>query len=197
MPALQVSIDGKIIATISANGLDLVAAEVSGSRFGAQLGDLVIRGVTPPEKGGSTCFTWSDREVLQLGEKITFSLIPAGNTHPTGKTSAELFPDSQPEARDVPTLDAQLCAELRAEPTRWRSLSYHISCSERTVSGTTELDDHGFCFMLNWICMSPLARPRVSFRTYTLDDLLEGKAKRSLFETKLDVGQHVEFALDA
>ena len=196
MPALQVSIDGKIIATISANGLDLVAAKVTGSRLGDQLAHLVVNAVTPPEEGESTCLTWSDRAVLQLGEKITFSLIAEGSTHPTGKTSAELFPASKPEGRDVPTLDAKLRAELRAQPTRWRSVSYHISFSERTASGTTKPDDYGFCFMVNWICMSHLARPRVSFRTYTLDEL-EANTMRSLFEAKLEIGQHVEFALDA
>jgi hypothetical protein len=78
MPALSVSIDGVMIATVCTDGYDVLNIRASGTCIDDHLSGLEIAGGSYPENGDQTYLTWVNELPLQ---PIKLSPYPSLSTH--------------------------------------------------------------------------------------------------------------------
>ena len=197
MPALSVSIDGALIATVCTDGYDVLNVRASGTRIDDHLADLDISGGSYPEDGNHTHLIWANELQLQPGQVVTVSFLEHALSSHSGQTIDELFPDEElaADADFKPT--AEMFTELRAKSKLRDKFSFRLeSSSGNTFAGETAPDAHGFGFSILWNSHHP-ERARVSLHSYTLDGLESRNPMSNHFEERLNFGGSVRFELIA
>lgn len=92
MPALSVTIDGVLIATVCTDGYDVLSVRAGGTRIDDHLANLDVAGGSYPENGEQTYLTWVNELYLQPGQVVTVSFLESASTSHAGKTIEELYP---------------------------------------------------------------------------------------------------------
>ena len=193
MPALDITVDGAKVATVSTDGLDVLGVNVGGTQVDEELASLDVSGGSYPEVGTSTYLTWVALTPLHAGQQIGVTFRESGQSSHSGKTIEELFPDEPTTGQTDFTPTAELFKELRAKPKLREKFSFRlVSSSGASFVGETSLAEHGFGFTVLWNSVHP-ERARVSLRAYTLDSLESRSPFNNLFAEKITYGGSVEF----
>lgn len=195
MPALTVSVDGRLVAEVSTDGFDVLTVRIGGSKIDDDVADLSVAGGSYPESGKSIYLTWVDSLPLHEGQVVALAFLASGTTSHAGKTIDEMYPD-EPEPDDEAHKPlTEVFAELRAMPIRRERIAFRVSSSLGTVcSGETQPDDHGFGFDVIWNSKHP-ERALMSADTYTLDGLERQEHCKSLVRERMMLGDSVLFEL--
>lgn len=171
MPALSVFVDGRLMASVCTDGLDVLTVNVSGTKIDDRFATLDFAGGIYSKNGDSTHLIWLSELELDPGECVRVEVEANGsNSHP-GKTIEELFPGPAEEKSGPMPSREQLIEEVKAR----KHLRSHFTVSVQSSSGAnvvTEVkpDDHGFGASFLWNWMRP-ERVAASLHTYTLDHL--------------------------
>lgn len=195
MPALSVSIDGVMLATVSTEGFDVMSVRASGTRIDDGLATLDLSGGCYPEGSESTYLTWINDLLLQAGQVVRVTFLEAASSSHAGKTIEELFPDEPfPTQTDFkPT--AEIFTELRAMPMLREKFSFRLALSSGTdFVGESAPDEHGCGFTVLWNSSNP-ERARASLHSYTLENLEARGAMNNHVEEKIYYGDWVQFEL--
>lgn len=197
MPAFLVSVDGITLASVSADGYDVISLHVGGTRVDADPACLNLSGSRFPGAGDSTYLTWISQVSLREGQVLRVSFAETAVTSHAGKTIDELFPDEPTSTQPNFKAPGEIIAELRATPLRRQDLSFRVLCSAgSSFEGTTATDEHGFGFTVLWDSERP-DRARTSLHSYTLTDLETRGPLNYHIEAPLHYGDWVEFELVA
>jgi hypothetical protein len=174
MAAITVELNSQRLVAVGTEGIDLIAVNIDGDRFGPDLAVLRVTGGTYPEGGESEYVIWQEDYPLSAGDRVSITFSDTGDTSKPAKTIDELYPDkealppsSYPSAKDM-------LAKLAQRPTLHEYLGFKVSRPDGTlVSGRTSAEEHGFGFSVLWNSRGT-QRVRVGLHTYTL----EGAANR-------------------
>ena len=197
MPALQISVDGTLVATVNTDGLNVLTASVGGTKVDELFATLGVRGGSYPDEGPSTHLIWVNEIPLKPGQAIAVSLLASASTSTEGKTIEELFPDEPSEPTHDPREFAEILNELRAEPRLHDHFTFSFTTSQgMSYAGSAPLSAHGFGFSVIWNWLHP-ERVSASLHTYTLDDLQDRKALNYLASEFIAIGQSVHLELVA
>lgn len=197
MPALRVSIDGVMLATVSTDGYDVMSVRAGGTRIDDGLATLDLSGGSYPETGESTYLTWISDVPLQVGQVVTVTFLEAALNSHAGKTIEELFPNEPPSTQTDFKPTAEMFSELRAMPTLRDRFSFHlVSSSGTNFTGETTPDEHGFGFTVLWNSHHP-ERASASLHSYTLNNLEACGPMSNHVEEKLYYGDWVQFEIVA
>ncbi len=197
MPALSISIDGAVIATVCTDGYDVLDVRASGTRIDDHLANLGVSGGSYPEDGDHTHLIWVNELQLQPSQVVTVSFLEHASSSHTGKTIEELFPDEKLTIETDFKPTAEVFNELRAKPKLRDKFSFRLaSSSGKAFAGETAPDDHGFGFSVLWNSHHP-ERARVSLHSYTLENLESRTAMTNHFEERINYGGSVRFELVA
>ena len=194
MPALSVSIDGKMIATVCTDGYNVLSVSASGTRIDDELAHLDVAGGTYPEDGDSTYLMWASALPLQLGQVVTVAFLESALSSHAGKTIEELFPEELSSETKVKPI-ATVIDEIRAKTKLRDNFSFRLKSSLGTMFvGETTPDEHGFGFTVLWNSFHP-ERARVSLHSYTLESLEARGPMTNHVEERISHGASVCFEL--
>jgi hypothetical protein len=192
MPVLDITVDEIKVATVSTDGLDVLAVNVGGTQVDDDLASLDVSGGSYPEGGPPTSLTWVACTPLRAGQQIAVTFRESGQSSQLGRTIEELFPDEPPTEQTDFTPTAEMFKELRAKPKlREKFIFRLVSSSGASFIGETVPAEHGFGFSVLWNSFHP-ERARVSLHAYTLDSLETRGPFNNLFEEKIAYGGSVE-----
>jgi len=192
MPALDITLDGASIATVSTDAFNVMSVNVGGTLVDEEYPSLDVSGGSYPEDAASTYLSWVCHQVLQPGQRIKVTFLESAASSHAGKTIDELFPDEPPSAQtDFTPTDEMMC-ELRAKPKRREKFSFHLTSSNgKAFDAETQPDEHGFGFSVLWNSYQP-ERARVSLHSYTLESLENRGPMNSHVREQLGYGDSVE-----
>jgi hypothetical protein len=192
MPALDITVDGAKVATVSTDGLDVLGVNIGGTQVDEELASLDVSGGRYPEGGAPISLTWVACAPLRPGQCIGVTFHESGQSSQPGKTIEELFPD-EPRTEQIDfTPTAEMFNELRAKPKLREKFQLRLrSSSGASFVGETAPAEHGFGFSVLWNSFHP-ERARVSLHAYTLDSLESRSPFNNLFEEKITYEGSVE-----
>lgn len=192
MPALEISVDGVAVVTVSTHGLNVLGINVGGTQIDEELASLNVSGGSYPEGGQPVSLTWVASTPLRACQHVSVAFHERGSSTQPGRTIEELFPDEPPVEQTDFTPAAEVFKELRAKPKLREKFHLQlVSSSGPSFVGETSAIEHGFGFSVLWSSFHPEA-VRVSLHAYTLDSLESRGPFNKLFEEKLACGASVE-----
>lgn len=197
MPALSVSIDGNLLATVCADGLDSLSVGVRGTLVDEEIADIDVHGGSYPENGDSTFLIWVGETYLQCGQVVTVSLLETASSTLQGKTIEEMFPDEQASIHTTFKPLPEMVEELRGRPKFREKFAFRLESSLGTkFVGETKPGEFGFAFSVHWNSFHP-ERASVSLHSYSLEDL-EARGPLNYYASeRICYGDSVRFELVA
>ncbi len=196
MPTFTVSLDGKALASVCADGFEVLAIHISGTRVDEEFASLHMSAGNYQDGAERRHLIWIDSIALHPGQCVRVDLTQEGETSPPGKTLAELYPDEAHE----PTADFKPTPEMFAELRRRKQLraGYSIellSPAGKVVHAHTNPENHGFGFSVLWNSYRP-ERASASLHTYTIDSLEQHAPVHDQMREYLEPGQSVNIQLN-
>ena len=196
MPAISVSLDGNIVATVSTESFDVLCVGVSGTRIDEEPPHLDVHAGSHPESGEGCYLIWTDTMSLEPGQVLTVSMLENAQTNRPGKTIEELYPDG-PDVVEHPKSKEETFAELRNWPLIRKGFAFRFDSSKGVhFAGETKSEEHGFSFGVVWNSFHP-ERARVSLHSYTLDSLEHNSPMNDHIDDVMQCGDSVHFELVA
>ena len=195
MPALNLSIDGNLIACANINDFNVLNIRIHGMRIDAHVATVEFSGGSYPESGNSTYLTWVAELPLKSKQLLTISFTEHGTTSHEGKTIEEMFTSEKDDsAVDFKPLTEAL-DELLAKPKLRENFSFRIVSSERKIFDfVTEPDKDSFALSAVWNSWQP-EKLSVSLHSSTFENMINRGPINDLFKEKLLVGTSVQFEL--
>jgi len=195
MPAIQVSIDGEVVAALSTTGRDVVAVDIGGTRIDEYLATLNVAAGTYPEGGESSYLIWVDQRPLHTGQSVEISLRPnLVDSHP-GKSINALYGENPCEVPAEAKSVDELIEELQQHPVLREGFAFTFASSAGTTyTGETSSTDHGFGCSVLWNSHNP-EHARVSLRSYTLESLRTRSDGTSHVSERLSEGGSIRLAV--
>ncbi len=195
MPALSVSVDGKIIATVCTEGYDLLDFRTGGALIDSDLATLDVFGHARLENDKSLFHIWVCELPVHSQQTVAISFLENASSSHAGKTIDEVFPDDDsPEPTEFKVTDERM-AELRAMPKLREKYRFHIESSQgRSFTGESIPDAHSFAFSVFWSSFDA-GYARVSLHSSTLDSLESRGPVHHYFQDKLYAGDTVRFVV--
>lgn len=197
MPFLKVTVDGTAVATVDADGRDIVFVRVGGSRDDEDFADLSVTGGIYDYGGTSEHRIWVDQMRLAAGQTIGVEFLDDATPCGEGKTIEALYPDL-PEFREPSPLDrAELAAEIRGLPLVRDGFTLRLTGSDgMSATHATTAEEHGFGFSVLWNRQRP-DRLSVSLHCWTIDSVAAEKPGRTLSRQKVALPGRVHLELVA
>jgi len=195
MPALNLSIDGNLIACVNTIEFNVLNIRIHGMRIDEHVATVEFSGGFYPELGNSTYLLWVAELPLKPNQLVAISFTEHGTTSHEGKTIEEMFPnDKIDEAADFKTPPEAL-DELLAMPKFREIFSFRIVSSENKVLDfVTEPDKDSFALSAVWNSWYP-EKLSVSLHNSTFENMINRGPINDLFKEKLLVGNSVQFEL--
>lgn len=198
MPALSVSVDGALLATVNADDCEMLHIVVSTTALNDEIAALTVLGGVFPEDGQYSVLLWVNKQSVQPGQTVEVSLLATGITSHRGKTVKELFPDEPPPGQSDFQLTTEFFADIRSRyPTLRKKHAFRVVAANGVVSEhETAPDDIGSSFALRWNSVCP-EDASVTLHSYTADDLESDRPVNCYFEQEIHIGDLVRFQLVA
>lgn len=189
MPALVVSIDGCVFASVCCDDYDIVSVRVSGTLVDERFATLDMSGGLYPNEGNSTYLVWVDEKVLSPLQVVSVALLEDEITSQQGKTIEELFPDEEPMQKVEFQVTDGMFQELREKPLQRDGYELHLkSATGATCFGCTTSEEHGFGFTVLWHSQR-YDKASLSLHSYTIDSMEHQTPMRNHFSEFLHLGQ--------
>ena len=172
MPALQVFVDGKAIATVVPQPYGVMSVSVDGTRTEEPFARLAVSGGNYPEDEASTYLTWIDNLPLQPGQSVSVSFVESGEPSHAGATIEEIYTDEPNDAEATPFKSLpEVVDELRSKVRLHNRYALRLTTSSGTeYFGEAPDDAHSITFSVVWNWVRP-ERVSLSLHTYSLDAL--------------------------
>jgi hypothetical protein len=172
VPAISVSLNGQLLASVATDGYDVISVHVHGIRTDSEFATLDMSGGSYPEGQESTYLTWVNSTLLAPGDSVEVRFTESGQTSHPGKTIDELFPDEpgDSERKDFKATP-EIFTELRAKPQLRGGYGFSLALPSGSLyEGRTNDAEHGFGFSVVWNSHRP-ERANVSLHSYTIDSM--------------------------
>ena len=196
MPSFSIVLQGKLLAQVSTDGLELFSIHVSGTRVDDELACVEAHGGVYSEEGEQMHLIWINSAPISRGDRVEVVFSEDGqNSHP-GKTIEELYPDDHSENASDPKPVDQLYEELRQRSTVRDCFNFEVRLPSGEVRQFASLpDEHGFGFHVLWQSGRP-DRARASLHTYTIDYLERNEPGNDHVSEYLKPGDAVAVKID-
>jgi hypothetical protein len=193
MPALSVSIDGKLVAEVPTSGLDVLAIRVGGTTTEDDLAVLDVSGGAYPDSEQSTYLIWIDSMPIQPSQIICVTFKSEGALSHPGKTINELYPDEPSDSPYIPITIEERVTELRSTPLVRESFSFWTRLSSgKELSMATEPTEHSFSFSLLWSSHDP-TYATCTLSSSSLESLITKAPRTKYLRERLAGDESVEF----
>ncbi len=194
MPALSVSVDGILLATVSTDEYNIVTVRASGDVVNTDFVGLEVAASCNPENGDSIYHIYVSEYQLLPGQIVTVQMLESALTSHKGKTIDECYPDEEPIDKNFDfTLTADIYDELRQKPRLREKYSLRVeSTNGSRFIGDTEPGIHGFSFSVLWDSWSPESS-RVSLHSHTLKGLEAREPMINYFKDQIKPGDSILF----
>lgn len=192
MPYLQVQADGKVLAGVVTDDLEILSVHVEGSTFVDSYASLSLSGGIYSGKS-SDHRTWLSGIDVQVGQIVEISLLPEGI--PVGTWRPPL-PSPPPGANRTTTYICCPTAEDESEDDEPlpRLRDGHTvrlrSASSETTTLTTCVHEQGFTLDVRWIYTRPTSAD-VTLGTYILENTDQFGRGRTLVKNCMTVGSSI------
>ena len=196
MPLLSVSVDGVQVAAVTTDGLDVLTANLGGTKIDEEFAHLELSGGKYPSEGESTHLIWLNGLVVKSGQRIRVEIDASGASSHAGKTINELFPEETEEPESSPLLSAVVDI-LEHRPKVRSDYHFAINASQgESCTARISLEEHGFGVSFLWNSVSA-DRVSASLHTYSLEQLRSGGGFTYHWRKHLRAGEWAEISIDA
>ncbi len=169
-PALAVTLNGELLATVSTLGLNVVSVRVHGDVNGPDFASIGANGGLYGEAKESIHMIWIDERQVRPDAEIAVTLLQNACESHAGRTIEELY--SKDEIAEEPVKSNEEVFDHLSKKRKIREgFSFHVvpPNGELIIARTAE-DDYSFGFSVLWNWMNP-DRARVSLHSFTLENL--------------------------
>jgi hypothetical protein len=192
MPALSISVDGKLVAEVPTAGLDVLSIRIGGTVKDDNLAEIDVSGGAYPDSRPSTYLIWTDLLPVLSKQLISVIFKSEGTMSHEGRTIQEPHPDELGGGTPSPKTFEDRVNELRAMPSVRNSFSIRAQISNgKSASFVTQPDEYAFSFLLLWNSQHP-TRARLMLSTYDVDFLIKKAPSTSHLREYLAENESVE-----
>lgn len=194
MPALSVSVDGILLATVSTGEYNIVTVRASGDVVNKNFVGLEVVASYNPEIGDSIYHIYVSEYQLLPGQIVTIQMLESALTSHKGKTIDECYPDESPVEKNFDfTLTTDIYDELRKKPRLREKFTLRVESTNGSIFlGDTDPGIHGFSFYVLWDSWSPESS-RVSLHSHTLKGLETREPMTNYFKGQIQPGDSILF----
>lgn len=183
MPAFQIAIDGEDLATVSTDGLRVLAVHLRGNRSDDAFVTVRLDGTTTE----SESLTWLHDLEIRTAQTVTLRFLETSETSARGKTIDELYPDDEEDVdeagdgeSDEELSPTAMLADLQARPLLRDGYGLKLQLAEgQSVESRTTAEEHGFGLTVLWNQMRP-ERVSVALSCHTLEQAVHRSPSREL-----------------
>jgi len=182
--SIQVSVNGKLLASVSDDGLNIISVHVHGDVIGEEIAAVEVFGGNYGKDEADQHLIWVNDHAISTNDEIEIAFGEHVSTSHAGKTIEELHPGaSEPEGSGQP-MD-ELFEELATrQKLREKFMFELVSPDGDAVSTMTGPDDFSFHFSVMWKWTKP-----DESKAWLTSNTLEKIAKQE------DGSKHAAFAL--
>jgi len=197
MPAISITVDHIVLATISTQNYDMITVRVNGGAVDDEFLVLEAAASKHPKEGESTYHLFIPAFVLRPGQQVKVAMLENGENSHRGKTITEVFPDAESRSDDDVGPINTIVEKREDRPRRREKYAFSIESSSGVrVVGDTVPQMHIFALSAVWHAWTPDST-RVSMYSRTIDGLEQNTAKKTYFEEEMQVGDTIVFVATA
>lgn len=197
MPAISITVDHIVLATISTQNYDMITVRVNGGAVDDEFLVLEAAASKHPKEGESTYHLFIPAFVLRPGQQVKVAMLKNGENSHHGKTIDEVFPEAESTSDDDVEPMNVIAEKLEDRPRRREKYAFSIeSSSGARVVGDTVPQMHIFALSAVWHTWTPDST-RISLYSRTIDGLEQKTAANSYFEEKMQMGDAILFVATA
>ncbi len=193
MQGLLVTLNGKNLATVSVEGLNILNVNISGDLIGPEIASIDMSGGYYGEDEKDKHLIWlSDIEVSQ-GDEIEVTLLESTSTLFPGKTIDELYPDTK-NNNTAQTIE-ELYEDLSQRTKLTDKFIFEIEQpNKEIIKSSTSGDDYAFNILVMWKWLHP-ERASVSLTTNSLAGIKDRKSGKQHSKFNLQYEQSAKFKI--
>ena len=196
MPSFTISRQGKPLARVNTDRLELLSIHVSGTRISDEFACIETHGGVYSGEGEQKHLIWINSEPLQPGETVKVDFSMEGETSHPGRSIEELYPDEPSEGRSDFKSGEDSFGEVRERAQVRGCHRFEVQLPSGEIRQFESLpEEHGFGFLIVWHSSEP-ERARMSLNTYTLEGLERREAGNDHVRQSLVPGTTVAIRVD-
>lgn len=170
-PALAVSLNGELLATVSTLGLNVVSVHVHGDMNGPELASIEVHGGLYGEAKDNKHLIWIDHREIRHEDEVAVTLLQDARESHAGRTIGELYPEDELPKQSEKSHE-EVFDHLSKQPKMREGFSFQLMPpTGEPIVARTATEDHSFGFSVLWNWMHP-DRARVSLHSNSLENIL-------------------------
>ena len=194
MAGLMVAVNGKSLASVSDEGLNIIAVQVHGDVVGEELAVIEVFGGLYGQGDADKHLIWIADHELSQDDEVGITFFEEISTSHKGKTIEELHPNSISNAKSGQTMD-DLFEEISALPkVRERFTFVLVPPEGEMVRTSTGPEDYSFHLTAMWRWIKP-SEARVSLTSNTLEKISKRESGSDHAAFALQFGQSVKLRI--
>lgn len=192
MPGFRVSVNGKEIAAVSTDDLNIISIRVHGDVLGEELAGLQVLGGSYKGDDSDTHLIWVDEYAIKENDEVEIIFHESIKSSCIGKTIDELHPESESSSEEDQAID-ELFNDLSIQQKKRNYLSIRLQPSSgEPVIARTNTDDFSFHWSVMWKWLHP-EKASVWLTSNTLEDIKERKNGTNHARLSLQYAQSIKF----
>jgi hypothetical protein len=196
MPGFSISLNGRNVAVVSTQGLNLLSVRIHGDVVGPEFAALDVSGGNYGEGQENVSLTWVAEQALHPGDQVSITLLDAATSSHAGKTIDELYPEDEQPMGPWPSMELAF-QQLATMPKVRTGFRFEVVSSQGdAIRSQTAPNDHLFAFSVLWNWLHP-ERARVSLSSNSLEQVEKREGGHDHTEFMLQCGQSVSLRVNA
>ena len=196
MPGLVVTLNGKLLVSVSTEDLNVLTVRVHGDVIGPGFASVELDGGHYGDVKNNKHLIWLNGREIDPGDEIDVEFAKETLTSEPGKTIEELYPDDDAQIEPWQSVE-EVFKDLEKKPKVREQFAFRlVSPSGEVIDSCTEANDHGFGFSVLWDWTRPDIA-RVSLASSSLESIEKRQGGTEHARFRLQLCQSVKLRVDA
>ena len=191
MAGFQVTVNGRHLASVSNEDLNIIAVNVHGDVIGEELATVEVFGGNYGNGEADKHLIWVSDHEISTDDEVEIVFREDVSTSPPGKTIEELYPEAENQDGSRQSME-DLFKELATRPKLREKHTFELVLPDGDLIRTsTGHDDYSFHFGAMWKWTKP-DEARVSLSSNTLEKIAKREDGSNHAMFKMQFGQKVK-----
>jgi hypothetical protein len=191
MPGLRVTVNGKQLASVSNEGLNIITVQINGDVIGEELAVIEMFGGLYEGKDTDSHLIWVSDYEITSDDEVEISFLENIDTSHRGKTIEELHPETGQQMGPWQPME-EIFKDLSTKPKLRDKFSFELIPSHgETIHSSTDPNEYMFHLVAMWKWLKP-DEARISLTSNTLDGIEKRENGEEHARFTLQFGQGVK-----